>query len=249
MKIRRIQLLRSEIAAMPAQERNFLLLAGHMQNEINSINKIFAWCINSKQLPIDSEVESLANGAQAMIYARILAGKLLEARNTLEVDWFKTKLSQKLEPKLHPVALEAINKIKTYFNKKNAIYRIRNNYAFHYSASKVGEKWKSVADDATFEIILSGTFGSNLHLGAELAVNSAIFEDIDATNREEGARIFLDEVQSIAHNFNDFLDGAIMTIIEDLFNSKIGLLGHEVDIFPTRTYNQIKIPHFCLPDL
>jgi hypothetical protein len=248
MKIRRIQLQKSEIAKMPAQERDFLILAGHMQNEINSIHKIFAWCLHSRGSSIDSEVEALANGAQAMIYARILAGKLLEAWNALGDDWFKTKLSLQFEPKLHPIAGEALAKLKIYFNKKNLIYRIRNGYAFHYSASKVGAKWESAADSETFEIILGGSLGNNLYLGAELATNVAMLEDMNAINQEEGLRIFLDEVQSISFSFGDFLDGAIIAILEDLLNSKIGVLGHEEDIFPTRSYNQIKIPHFCLPD-
>lgn len=248
MKIRRIHLPKDAVAKMAAPDRDFLLLAGHMQNEINSVHKVFAWCLHSGRSRNDSSIESLANGAQAMIYARVLAGKLCEAWEAVGKAWFGTKLSRRLEPKLSPVALEANMKLKAYFNRSNAIHRVRNSFVFHYSATEVGASWESVADDLTFEVILGGTIGNNLYLGAELAANAALLKAIDPDNPEQGLRVFFDEVQSIASNFTDFLEGAIMVILEDLFGTDIGQLGREEDIFPIHAYAQIKVPHFCLPD-
>jgi len=248
MKIRRIHLPKDAVAKMAASDRAFLLLAGHMQNEINSVHKVFASCHHSDGLRSDSSVESLANGAQAMIYARVLAGKLCEAWEAVGKAWFGTKLSQRLEPKLHPVARDANTKLKAYFSRSNTIHRVRNSFAFHYSATELGANWESVADDQTFEVILGGTIGNNLYLGAELAANAALLKAIDPTNSERGLRLFFDEVQSTAANLTDFLEGAIMVIIEDLFGTEIGQLGCEDDIFPTLAHAQIKIPYFCLPD-
>ena len=233
---------------MAIPDRNFLLLAGHMQNEINSIHRVFACCLHSGEPRNNSSVESLANGAQAMIYARVLTGKLCEAWEAVGKAWFGTKLSQRLEPKLHPVALEANTKLKAYFGRSNAIHRVRNSFAFHYSATEVGACWDSVADDVTFEVVLGGTVGNNLYLGAELAANAAMLKAIDPANAEQGLRIFFDEVQSTAANFTNFLEGAIMVILEDLFGTDIGQLGREEDIFPTLAYAQVEVPYFCLPD-
>lgn len=233
---------------MTAPDRDFLLLAGHMQNEINSIHKVFAWCLHSGESRSDSSIESLANGAQAMIYARILTGKLCEAWEAVCKAWFGTKLSKRLEPKLHPVAREANTKLKAYFGQSNTIYRVRNSFAFHYSATEVGASWESVADDLTFEVILGGTVGNNLYLGAELAANAALLKAIDPVSPEQGLRVFFDEVQSTASNFTDFLEGAIMVILEDLFGTDIGQLGRDEDIFPVLAYAQVEVPYFCLPD-
>ena len=234
---------------MAASDRDFLLLAGHMLNEINSVHRVFASCIHGGSASSDSSIESLANGAQAMIYARILTGKLYEAWEVLGKAWFGTKLSQRLEPKLHPVAREANTKLKAYFSRQNTIYRVRNSFAFHYSATEVGASWESVADDLTFEVVLGGTVGNNLYLGAELAANAALLKAIDPDNPEQGLRVFFDEVQSTAANFTDFLEGAIMVILEDMFGADIGQLGREEDIFPALAYAQIKVPYFCLPDI
>lgn len=248
MKIRRIYLPKDAVAKMAAPDRDFLLLAGHMQNEINSVHKIFAWCLHSGGLRSDSSIESLANGAQAMIYARVLTGKLYEAWEALGKAWFGTKLSQRLEPKLHPVAREANTKLKAYFSRPNTIYRVRNSFAFHYSATEVGASWESVADDLTFEVVLGGTVGNNLYIGAELAANAALLKAIDSASPEQGLRVFFDEVQLTAANFTDFLEGAIMAILEDLFGTDIGQLGREEDIFPALSFAQVEVPYFCLPD-
>lgn len=248
MKIRRIHLPKDAVAKMAAPDRDFLLLAGHMQNEINSVHKVFACCLHSGGSRSDSSIESLANGAQAMIYARILTGKLCEAWEAVGKAWFGTKLSQRLEPRLHPIAREANTKLKTYFGRSNTIYRVRNSFAFHYSAKEVGACWESVANDLTFEVVLGGTVGNNLYLGAELAANAALLKAIDPANPEQGLRVFFDEVQSTAANFTDFLEGAIIVILEDLFGTDIGQLGREEDIYPALAYAQVEVPYFCLPD-
>ena len=90
------------LAQMPASERSFFLLAGHMQNELNSLHKVFAWCLHGEPSRKSSVIESLANGVQAQIYARLLVGKLLEAWVALGSAFFGTKLSHHLEGKLHP---------------------------------------------------------------------------------------------------------------------------------------------------
>lgn len=249
MKIRRIHLPKDAVAKMAAPDRNFLLLAGHMQNEINSVHKVFAWCLHSGGSQSDSSIENLANGAQAMIYARVLTGKLCEAWEEVRKAWFGSKLSKRLEPKLHPVAREANAKLKAYFSRSNTIYRVRNSFAFHYSATEISASWEPVANDLTFEVILGGTIGNNLYLGSELAANAALLKAIDPANPEQGLRIFFDEVQSTAANFTDFLEGAIMAILEDMFGTDIWQLGREEDIFPTLTYAQVKVPYFCLPDI
>jgi hypothetical protein len=116
LKIRRIPLPKALLSQMLASERSFFLLAGHIQNELNSFHKVFAWCLHSDPTAGSSEIEKLADGVQAQIYARLLAGKLLAAWETLGSAYFGTKISQRLEGKLHPHAREALTMIKTYFH-------------------------------------------------------------------------------------------------------------------------------------
>lgn len=107
MKVRRIALPHQKLQTMESSERAFFLLAGHIQNEINSLNKVFTWCLRNSSVNDVSDLEGLADGAQAMIYARTLAGKLNEAWEALGKSFFGTALSRRVEGALHPVAEDA----------------------------------------------------------------------------------------------------------------------------------------------
>jgi hypothetical protein len=248
MKIRRIPLSKDILLRMESADRTFLLLAGHMQNELNSVHKVFAWCLHNRSMDRASSIEGLANGMQAMIYARILAGKLLEAWQVLAIAFFGTKLSQRVESRLHPIAQEALQKIKQYFGKNNAIFKVRNSFAFHYSATEFGLNWEAAADEGSFELILGGTVGNNLHLASELVANAAVLNAINAIDREDALRTFLDEVKSVASNFTNFLDGTVLAILEEQFGTGLGATGREEEISPARSWSEVAIPFFFKPE-
>lgn len=88
LKIRRIALPPAEVAKLAAAERNLFFLVGHVNNEITSLYKVFSWCLNLAHVPNVSPIEANAANAQAMIYARVLAGKLVEAWGALQRSWF-----------------------------------------------------------------------------------------------------------------------------------------------------------------
>lgn len=252
MKIRRIYLQREDMLKMAEAERAFILLAGHMQNELNSLNKVFGCCLHNSSPNHISTIENLANGAQALIYARILAGKLCEAREALQKAFFGTGLSQRIEPKLHPVAQDALKKIKSYFNKKdNSIFRVRHDFAFHYTIEKFNSHWEETLDDQNIEfMILGGTVGNNLHVAAELVANAALLNGINSSNKEAALGTFYDDVHSVTSNFTEFLEGAILAIVEEqLGSSYFATHGREEDIFPVQSWNEVTIPFFIKPDI
>ena len=184
MKIRRIPLSKDILLRMEPADRTFLLLAGHMLNELNSLNKVFGWCLHNHPTNRASSIESLANGMQAMIYARMLAGKLCEAWKVLGRAFFGTMLSQRVESRLHPIAQEALQKIKRYFNNSNAIKKVRDSFAFHYDAPEFGLNWEAAADEESFELVLGGTIGNNLYLASELVAITALLCAFNANDRE-----------------------------------------------------------------
>jgi hypothetical protein len=144
MKIRRIPLSKDILLRMESADRTFLLLAGHMLNELNSLHKVFGWCLHNRPTNRASSIEGLANGKQAMIYARILAGKLFEAREVLTGAFFHTKLWQRVKPRLDPIAQEALKEINKYFNNSKTVRTVRNSFAFHYSAPKFDLNWRQL---------------------------------------------------------------------------------------------------------
>lgn len=183
-----------------------------------------------------------------MIYARILAGKLCEARKTLQKAFFGAEISHRIEPKLHPIAQSALKNIKSYFGKSNSIFTVRNSFAFHYSIEEFNNHWNEAADEQAFELILGGTVGNTLNLASELVVNTALLNGINSNDKEDALRTFFDEVQSIASNFTDFLEGAILAIFEEqLGSSYLAEHGRDEEISITHSYNEVVIPYFFKP--
>lgn len=245
LKIRRIPLTKDLLMKMGTSDRSFFLLAGHMQNELNSLHKIFAWCLTAEPSNSSSAIEGLANGVQAQIYARLLAGKLLEAWSAVRAAFFGTKISHRLEAKLHPHAQDGLRKIKDYFNKPTIIYRVRNDFAFHYSAEEFDAHWNKPTDEPGFELILGGTVGNNLHLASELVVNFALMNSINPADRSGAMKTFFEEVQSLATSFTVFLEGAIIAIIEEAAGSPLASQGYEEEIAPRKDFKDVAIPYFC----
>lgn len=220
-----------------------------MQNELNSLHKVFTWCLHGEPSRESSAIESLANGMQAQIYARLLAGKLLEAWVALGPAFFGTKISHHLEGKLHPHSQEGLKKIKAYFNKSNNIFRVRNSFAFHYSVEEFDAHWHEPVDEPAFELVLGGTVGNNLALASELVVNTALLNSINSVDRSAALQTFLDEVQSLATSFTVFLEGAIIAILEETAQSPLANQGHDENIVPQRGFEDVAIPHFYIHGL
>ncbi|MDT3779747.1 hypothetical protein PJI16_19485 [Nitrospira sp. MA-1] len=241
MQIYRMRLPRAALQQLPEAERAFFLLAGHMQNELNSLHKVFAWCLqNQAKTPI----ESLVNGVQAQLYARLLAGKLLEAWNALNTSFFGTKISQRIEASLHPSAQEALVSLKAYFRKSNLIHRVRNSFAFHYAAEEFEHHWLEVSDDPNFEVVLGGTVGNNMTLASELVVNTAVLNSANQGDQSAALQKFLEEVQLTANHFTNFLEGVTLVFLTSVYPSPIRAQGSIEVIDPPFQFEGIAIPHF-----
>jgi hypothetical protein len=229
---------------MEPAERAFFLLAGHMQNEINSLNKVFTWCLRNSSVTDVSALEGLADGTQAMIYARTLAGKLNEAWEALGKSFFGTALSRRVEGTLHPAAGDALRRLKAYFSRPNLIFRTRNSFAFHYSAAEFAKHWEDVADEPSFQTLLGGTVGNNLHLASELVANAALLNSINPAEKGAALGRFFDEIQGIAATFTDFLEGAILVVLERDFPAELRGAPEE-SVSPARSISEVGIPFFC----
>lgn len=249
LKIRRIHLRKDDLLKMADRERAFVLLAGHILNELNSLHKVFAWCLQNPTPDHVQTIESLAAGAQAMIYARILAGKLFEANAALGKAYFGTKISQRIEPKLLPEALIALKMVNAYFGKANAIFKVRNHFSFHYTIEEFNNHWDAASNEENFEIILGGIVGNNMHLAAEIVVNTALLNGINPIDKSEALRIFLNDVQSVASHFIVFLEGVILALLEEqLGPSYFETLWQEEEIFPMKNFSDVAIPFFFQPN-
>lgn len=145
---------------------------------------------------------------------------------------------------LHPVAQEALAKLKMYFGKSSLIYRVRNSFAFHYDAQELERHWEKVADNPNFEIILGGTVGNNMYIASELVVNSAVLNATSQQDEAAALETFLDEVQSVASHFTSFLEGAILVLLESALPTPLAGQSRCESIEPRFCFGDVAIPHF-----
>ena len=246
MKIKRLNLPIAQLSLMPDAERTFLLMAGHIQNELVSLNKIFAWCLSNKEPA--SRIESSVNGMQAFMIARLLAGKLNEGWQLVQRAYFKTKVSRELSPHLHESTNESLAGLKAYFNKKeNIIFSVRNSFSFHYSQEEIARHWQEAASEPNFDFYVGNEYGNTFHQASEIAVSLSLLKSIDSNSISSALEKFLVEVQHVAGLFNNFLSGVMLVLLERCFGGSVAHLGFDEEVSRTRGQDEISIPFFYVP--
>jgi hypothetical protein len=249
MKIRRITLPAAELAKLSAPERNLFFLVGHINNEIDSIGKVFTWCLADARVEGAAEIERNAANAQGMIFARILAGKLLEAWGSLQRSWFASKLGADIAKTLHPVAVASLDELKRYFGSKNLVFAVRNSFAFHYDPDALGAHWERAAQEPFFELVIGVNRGNSFNQAAELVANVAVFHTIAPGDAQAGMRAFFEEIDFVTGHFRNFCEGVTRTVLERLSGQNLDHLGGLSDIEPPRRFSEVTVPMFTRPDV
>ena len=247
MKIHILKITDKLLNSMSPEERSFVLLAGHIENEINSLNKVFTWCLSNNDSFDPTELESLANGMQGLFYARLLAGKLNEFWQVLQSSYFGSQLSRSINPHLNDQSKKSLKYLKGYFGKKNIISTVRNNSAFHYSPEYFENHWESALGEDHFEFVFGGTVGNNIAFASEIVANTAFLHEIDPNNRANALSKFFKESQDVTHEVIEFIEGTLIAILEKALGDQLGQFVSEEELNPPRNYNDIAIPHFVVP--
>lgn len=246
LRIRQLTLRKDHLSTLSNAERNFFFLAGHILNELNSLNKVFGWCLRSGAEG-ETETSRLAQRMQSMIYARILAGKLLEAWNVLGATWFSSKPSAAMNEGLCQDSWDALSALKAYFSHSNLIYDVRNSFAFHYSP-KLAERWEEVAEEDRLQIVCGGTIGNNINFAAEIVTNAALLRTAHPSDIGAGLQTFLDDVQTMARHFTTFLEGVTLVYLREMMGDRWIDQGAEFEVKVTQSFSEVRIPYFCAPD-
>jgi len=245
MKIRRLNLPIDALSQLPENERTFLLMAGHMQNEFVVLNKFSAMCISTGESA--TSIEAAVNGSQSFMISKILAGKLHEGWILMDKAYFSSKLSLTLAPLLPGSTRLSLDGLKSYFSKSNLIFTVRNSFASHYDAGEIARHWHEAASEPDFDFFIGDTYGNTFHYASEIAVDLAVLKGINPKDRAAALETFLDDVRKVADLFNDFLSGVMFVILEKCFGDNPSALGVEEDVCPTRGFDDIDIPFFYIP--
>ena len=242
MQIQRVLLTPLQLANVPKDERAFLVLLAHIQNEVNVLNKLLACCTKIEP-GIRSQVHT--GNCQALVLCRTLIGKLHEAWNAIQEGFFKSKLSKQYEGLLQEPAASALSQLKNYFGKKNLITSVRNTFAFHYSLEQAGALVQADTDPEELAIYLHAHVGNSLYQFAEFALNKALLDSIVSADPALAMDRMLTEMSFVVARVNEFGQGMMMVIL-DKFVGDVVLRqsAEQMELHHVPKFSEVRIPFF-----
>lgn len=209
MKVIKVELDKDRILSMPELEHTFFFALGHVANEINATTKMMYWAANA---PNKNDVDQHGNFTLTLYLTRILAGQLNEAWEFFRKSFFRSTLSRDYEPRLDSENSERLQKLKRYFNSTNHCKRIRNHFAFHFSASDIKDTLPNVGDDLLI-YLEQGDAPNNLFYCSEVILAHALLNLLYGDPNYNHFDSLVEELFEIALYFVQISDGLMEAII------------------------------------
>ncbi|MDI6755460.1 MAG: hypothetical protein QME78_13830 [Thermodesulfobacteriota bacterium] len=245
MKLHVWNIGRAKFEGMPEAERTFIIGLGHIENEINVLQKLLYWTSPAEKEP---DVIRRAHSTQALTVAKILTGKLWEAWQFLQHSYFASRISADYDKVLGVDGKEALEYLKLYFSRDNIVSRIRNNFAFHYSVEQIRQGFSLPPDTDEWQIVLSEARGNSLYYLSDLITNYAMLNSIDPNDHKKAMDRLIKELLHISHCFMTFGD-ACWIIVGDMYLRKLGegIPVQELNLEDCSSIDEVKIPFFIEP--
>ncbi|KAF0190589.1 MAG: S-adenosyl-L-homocysteine hydrolase [Gammaproteobacteria bacterium] len=227
---------------MPGDERALFVLLGHLINEINILNKTFYLC---SQFDDEPQWRAHAHTTQALVFAKMLVGKLYEGWELIRTGYHGTHISRRYDSKLNDDAKDSLAKLKQYFGKKNLIRDVRDRFSFHYSMEEVKTVFGLDLDEEELVMYLGENNGNTLFYFSEYVVNYALLEVVDAGNPKEAIERLIDESARVVGWLNDFSAGVLAHVADEyLLDGDRKLPMEPIDIGQVSVAEQIEMPYF-----
>ncbi|HTT07406.1 MAG TPA: hypothetical protein VMH34_01240 [Gammaproteobacteria bacterium] len=242
MIIQKSRLNLTKLRQIPEKERALFVLLGHVVNEVNVLNKTFYLCTQFQDEP---KWRSHAHTSQALVFARLLIGKLYEGWNLLRKGYFESQISKIYDEKLHPEASKAPDDLKKYFGRENLIETIRNNFSFHYSLPDALIGLGQAITEEELLIYLAENNGNTLYYFSEIVINAALLEAVVEGDPKKALERLMDESAKVVNWFNELASGIMVHVIETyLLETDKNLVLEPVDLGSVPVAEQIEIPYF-----
>lgn len=242
MIINRTRIKLAGLRKIPENERALFVLLGHLVNELNILNKTFWLCSQFEKGP---EWSTHAHTTQALLFAKVLVGKLYEGWELLRTGYFEPQVSKRYDGKLNEEAKDSLGKLKQYFGKENLIKDVRNSFAFHYSVEDAKSVLSRDLNEEELVMYWAENNGNTLHYFSEYVVNYALLEAIDKDDPQKAIERLMDESAKVVRWFTDLASGIMVHITEEyLLESDGKLAREEIDLGKVPVAEEIRIPYF-----
>lgn len=218
------------------------VLLGHLVNELNILNKTFYLCSQFEEEP---KWRTHAHTTQALVFAKVLVGKLYEGWELLRTCYFASQVSKRYDGKLNDEAGTGLAELKQYFGKTNLIKNVRNYFAFHYSFEDAKSALSGDLNEEELLMYLAENNGNSLYYFSEYVVNYALLEVIEKGNPAKAIERLIEESAKVVRWFNDLASGIMAKITEEYLLESDGKLPlEEINIGRVPVAEKIEIPYF-----
>jgi len=241
IKIREVIISQLQLVRIPEPERVFLILLGHLHNELTILHKLLIYSYSDNDL----DVQRKAHTCHALTIARIYIGKLFEGWQMLQKDFFRSTLSKAYEPLLPDQTRLSLKNLKDYFGRQNLIYDIRNKFSFHYSSDEV-KKEMDLLKQNEYQFFISEEIANCLFYASEEIISGAMLGKINSENRQAAMDKFMKELLEVSEWFLDFTGHCVVSILSKYF-SPVDFEQKEI-LFDAPGIHKISIPFFVTKD-
>jgi len=248
IEIFRIPISKRQLQAIPADERNLLLLTSHAVNQLSVLRKILIFSLNYESA---NEIENTLSAGQSQTILRFLFGALAEAW-----EMAKRPINQKLIGRDYIGLIEvngiaAYDKLKKHFGKSNLLHKLRNTIAYHHpSTQELEAAFEDVPEDEDWAWYPSDTINNSFYLASDMVISAGILRATGETDTAKAFGKVMDEVMSVSNEMTDFflyLMRAIVTrhLGASVLSPRVGT-GTKIDSAPS--LYEFAIPFFTVRD-
>lgn len=191
---------------LPKTTRDFLLLGGHMFNELVILHRFYLLIENRDTGDLRRQVGK----TWSYVILRILAGKLFEFWQAVSKR-FNTSLSDEQWIKRDSTIQEPLKRLRRYFGRSTLIGDIRN-HAFHYKDTDYDGMISSLDGDEELEMFLSDSLLNTTHHFAELAISVILLDRISPDDPKRAHDRMMNEIIQVSRDALEFLNRVIAAI-------------------------------------
>lgn len=240
--IYRIALRKEQLDAIPEAERNLLFALGHLANELNVLTKLFYWAAHNQR---EGDIFQHASNAQSMTIVRLLCGKMHEGWRLLQTSYYGTAISREYNPLYSEEEQQSFRELSRFFGGENVITKVRNNFAFHYSAAEIGRCYAESNRDDQLEMILSESNANTLYDYAEILVNQTLLEQLNPSDPSKAMEVLIADSTRLTGLFNRAIGACFGTAIRRHLGADLEQLGAEaIELEGLAHFEAIGIPYF-----
>ena len=248
VEVFRIPISKDQLRAIPADERNLLLLVSHAINQITVLRKVLIFSLNYES---DSEIENTLSAGQSQTILRFLFGALAEAWEML-----KRPINQKIIGKDYVSLIEgegiaAYDKLKKHFGESNLLHQIRNTIAYHHpSAQEMEAAFEDVPKDEDWAWYPSDTINNSFYLASDMVISAGIMRVTGEADTIKAFKKVMGVITPVSNDMIDFLLFLMRAIVgrhmgQDVLSFRAGS-GTQVAVAPN--LYEVAIPFFTVRD-